>query len=273
MLAKYENCRGFSLGSRPRASDLRLNQASMQTVFLLIRKTTNWEDEKAFFAQLSPSLLPKVEAWNRIFRMPYHMFRQAIRDIALQNHGAIDGVVLADWENIPTGAIVLPSDDDDWFSTDVARRVAETMAAEDEGVLWTQSVLEQPINFMHGMNLRARKIMPWVGPKWLCSTNNYAFRKSASADSLVDHMGASRGFGTSGLRAARIADRLSIHNRTLASITSLGFGKISISGAELRRKADAYRKTYNKPSLPEGLEWTQPYVQCMAELMASLTLR
>ena len=242
----------------------------MHSIYLLIRKTTAWQDESAFHAQLSPAFAPKVEVWNRTFRMPYHLFRHAIRGVAISNHDAMEGVLPATWDDIPDKAIVLPSDDDDWFSPDIASSISRSMAAHHDGVHWTQSVLEVPINRLHRVNLVARRVIPWVGPKWLCATNNYAFRKNSAANDCLAHTRASRQFASGRFDVALIPRRLSLHNRTLASITSLAFERPTISMAELRRKADQYRRLYGRPGLPAGLEWAAPQVRAMRDVMADL---
>jgi hypothetical protein len=142
---------------------------------------------------------------------------------------------------------------------------------DDEGCLWTQSVLEAPINFMHRWNIAARRVIPTIRPKWLCATNNYAFRKTPDSERLVGHMGASKGFASARMRIALLRERLSIHNRTLASITSLAFKKPQISTIHLKWKAAEYNRLYLKPYLPSGLEWTRPYVRRMVELAKELT--
>ena len=241
--------------------------------YLLIRKTVDWRDEAAFFAQLSPEFAPKVETWNETFRTPYHLFRQAIREISIRNHAAVAGLTPASWEQIPDRAIVVPSDDDDWFAPDLAHRIADAFPESDDGIHWTQSVLEVPINGLHRARLAARRIFPWMRPKWLCATNNYAFRKGSAADDSVVHTRASRQFESGKLRVSFVPERLSLHNRTLASITSLAFRKPTISASALRRKADAYRRLYDHPALPEGLGWAAAEIRSMRDVMADLTVR
>lgn len=245
----------------------------MTTVHLLTRKTVDWRDERAFLDQLPKAFAPKVEAWNATFHMPYHLFRQAIREIAIGNHEAIAGAVPATWDAIPVGGIVLPSDDDDWFSPDVASSVASAIDDGIDGIHWTQSVLEVPINLLHRVNLAARRVFPWLKPKWFCATNNYAFRKTDGSADLLSHMLASRRFTSGRMHTAFVPRRLSLHNRTLASITSMAFGEATISRDTLRRKADGYRRLYDRPGMAAGLEWARPNVRAMRELMANVTLR
>jgi hypothetical protein len=242
----------------------------LETVYLFVRKTTDWGNEAVFRAQLDPGFAPKVQTWNNTLSMPYHVFRARLCEIADATHGRSGGTKAYQWRDIPDGAIVLPTDDDDWFAPGVARHIAGAMQRGADGCLWTQSVVEIPINFMHRVNLAARKFIPAIGPKWLCATNNYAFRKKPGSERLIGHMGASKAFASDQMRSARLSERMSIHNRTLASITSLAFTKPTISAHYLRRKAKQYERLYRKPALASGLEWTGPYVRQMAELMREL---
>lgn len=247
--------------------------ATVHTVYFLIRRTTDWKDERAFLAQLSPDFAGKVHAWNETFSMPYHLFRHAIRDIAIANHSAIEGVEPASWDSIPDRAVVLPSDDDDWFSPAVASSMCRGLEDHHVGAVWTQSALEVPINGLHRINLLARRVVPWIKPKWFCATNNYCFRKGLVPDDARAHTHASRYFSSGGSAVAEVRARLSIHNRSLASITSMGFGKPGISRSELRRKADAYRRLYERPALHAELSWAAAELRAMRHVMANLRLR
>jgi len=242
-------------------------------VYLFVRKTLDWQDESAFYSQLSPAFAPKVDAWNRTFRMPYHLFRHAIRMVAIRNHESVVGLTASAWESIPDGAVVVPSDDDDWFAPDLTEWISRRMAHDDYGIHWTQSVLEVPINAMHRARLCARAVFPWMRPKWLCATNSYAIRKTSDVTVAVSHVAASRRFGSGDVCVSFIPQKLSIHNRSLASITSMGFGKPTISTALLRRKADEYRRLYDQPLRAKELEWAKSEVAAMKDVMAELTLR
>jgi hypothetical protein len=242
-------------------------------VLLIVRRTLDWRDERVFLAQLAPSFATKVEVWNATFRTPYHLFRHAIKEIAMRNHNAIEGITQAQWSEIPDGALVLPTDDDDWFAPDVVSCISKCTTGREHGIHWTQSVLEVPINWMHGVNLLARRVCPLLRAKFLCATNNYGVRKDGAADDVLNHMPASRRFGSGTMQLTFIPRRLSLHNRTLASITSMGHGKPTVSASMLRRKADRYRRLYERPNLPRGLEWAAGAIREMREIMADLRLR
>jgi hypothetical protein len=239
--------------------------------YLFVRKTTDWSNEKTFRSQLDPKFAPKVEAWNKVFSIPYHIFRHELVAIASQNHQRLECVKTALWDEIPEGAIVLPTDDDDWFAPHIVEILRESLRNDGRNFLWDQSVLEVPINFLHGVNLAVRKFLPLGGPKWLCATNNYAFTKTASSEKLLSHMRASKAFSCGELELVKIPNRLSLHNRSLASITSMGLGRDNITSRELKRKARAYRWLYSTFNLPQDLHWASPYVKRMAELAEALT--
>jgi hypothetical protein len=239
-------------------------------IHLFVRKTTDWSNEETFRSQLDPAFAPKVETWNKTFSMPYHVFRQELAAIAEWNHSALPCWKTTIWEEVPEGAIVVPTDDDDWFAPAAIECIGSNMGSRDDGCLWRQSVLEVPINFLHRVHLTARKILPFLKPKWLCSTNNYAFIKKSSSINWSNHMQASKAFSSGTLKIADIPRYLSVHNRSLASITSMGLGKNEITPREMRCKAMDYKKLYAKASLPEELSWAQPFVLRMKALMQDL---
>lgn len=88
-------------------------RASSEPLHICIRKTADWGDQAAFWAQLDPGFAPKVQAWNSTFRLPYHEFRRELRAIAQANLAKVQGAVLCTWEEVPEGALVAPVDDDD----------------------------------------------------------------------------------------------------------------------------------------------------------------
>lgn len=68
-----------------------------------------------------------------------------------------------------------------------------------------------------------------------------------------------------------LPQRLSLHNRSLASITSLNYGRPTITPQQLRRRARAYIRLYRRwQSAPADLTWSRPALHRMEVLMARL---
>src|SRR3954469_5233751 len=112
---------------------------------------------------------PAVELWNDVLDLPYHRFRQRVREIALLNLGGVEGAVQSEWDAIPEGALVMPVDDDDWFAPDAALRVAAAAPPEIEAYYWLRSFLEFPYTFRHRLHLIARHTVNYPMP-YTCTT-------------------------------------------------------------------------------------------------------
>ena len=247
-----------------------------EPLHICLRHTVDWSDEAAFLAQLAPAFAPKVEAWNRTFGLPYHKFRQELREIAHSNLEQVKGAVLCSWEEVPTGGLVAPVDDDDWFAPHLVGVIQAAVTAEVLGLHWRQSALEVPINAGHRLRLLLQRIVPGSRPRWLCATNNYVIRKGeVDSRCFFSHVAASRWFQQQPLERIRVLpQRLSLHNRSIASITSLNFGKPSITTLQLRRREHAYNRLYRSwQKLPHELGWSLPSLSRMELLMSRLRER
>lgn len=233
-----------------------------------------WNDRAVFEAQLAPAFRPKVETWNATFDQPFHLFRSRITAIAAANLARVMGATVAESDEIPAGALVLPVDDDDWFSPETAATLQGWLDSDRDAFYWRQNVLEVPINFGHQVFLWRRAWFPGIPPRWRCDTNNYALRKSSDTrELLLDHRRASAWFDDVGRdRVQWLPASLSVTNRTLASKTSLAFGRPRVTRRELVRKYRRYCKLYAAP-LAEELAWSRPYVAEMRRIMNDLELR
>jgi hypothetical protein len=242
-------------------------------IFIWVRRTTDWADEQAFRAQVDPRFLPKVEVWNETFDIPFHLFRQRVREIARLNHSRIDTAVCASWDEIPDGALVAPVDDDDWFAPDLADALDGASDSGTIGYRWISSFVQVPINFAHRLNLIRRRVLR-PPPKHTCTTNNYAMVKGPGAQPLLgSHLAASEWFDRSEVPTVMTVERrLSVMNRTLASQTQMGFEKPSVSRSELLQKLRRYRSLYARQVPPE-LAWCRPYLGMMSELIEQLDVR
>jgi len=223
-----------------------------------VRRTVDWRDEAAVEAQLTDEFRPKYEMWNATFDVPYHVFRQRLKEIAQLNLGRVEGAVVGE---APAAALVVPVDDDDWFAPDVATRLQRACDPAMRGYCWTRFVLEaRPFN-----PLRRRTDHGGFS----CGTNNYAVAPEWR-DLTAGHAKASRHFDAHGGEVKRLAGMLSLQNRNLSSQTVLGWKRPTISRARLLRRFRRYGKLYRR-ALPPELAWAQPYVERMAELMAELS--
>jgi hypothetical protein len=234
--------------------------------------------------------------------MPYNKFTAELARISSQNFKAVRGAEIAEWGDVPEGSVVLPCDDDDWFSPLAASIVFKAMSNEAELALWTQSVLEVPITFLHSTKLFLRGLLPFVKPAWTCSTNNYAVRKSArNYPAFMSHVRASRLFDGNRL-LVKLNGRLSLQNRSLASQTSVaghGIDHLIESGDKLKlkitntridvanvgcprhvpknshrlvRRLEAYKNLYTRYQTESGSElaWSRPYVDAVRNLTLAL---
>jgi hypothetical protein len=242
-------------------------------VRIWVRATLDYDDERAFQAQLRDGFREQVALWDSVFEMPYRVFRSRVREIARENLGSVEGAMVSTWDQIPQGALVLPCDDDDWFSPGIVAVLERELEPGVAAIRWTSSFLEVPINVRHQLGTwRSRVHAP--PPKYLCTTNNYALLASEdSKDLLRRHVQAGRWVSAQPPgRVRTVGARLSLMNRTLGSQTSLGHVGTAISRRTLLRKLARYRRLYAAP-LPASLAWAQPHVDRMGELMEELRLR
>ena len=245
-------------------------------IHIWIRKTQDWADEEGVVAQLADSSM--VPLWNATFNLSYQRFRLRLAEIARLSLDRVDGAVVSEWDEIPDGAIVLPVDDDDWFSPEAALVLEAEAGAEAFGYHWTSPWIEVPIDVGHRLYMVRRSIFPRTPPKWICTTNGYAMVKGpGSREALVNHVEASRRFEAAAARGdgsvKRIEQKLGVANRSLASRTTLlGLRKRQITRVELLRKYRRYLRLYERPLAPD-IEWCRPYVAMMSELMAELEPR
>jgi hypothetical protein len=234
-------------------------------VRIWVRATLDYDDERAFEAQLVDRFREQVALWDSVFVMPYRVFRARVRAIARENLALVERAVCSSWEEIPEGALVLPCDDDDWFRPDVAAVIERELRPGVAGIRWRSSFLEVPINARHQLG-KWRERVHTPQPRYLCTTNNYAlFASEGSKELLSRHVQASRWVAAQPNGSVRfLPERLSLMNRTLASQTSLGHLGRSIGRRRLLRKLARYRRLYERP-LPAELRWAQPHAERMGE--------
>lgn len=245
-------------------------------IYVWIRGTVDWSDEEAFWAQVPDRFRPRAELWNATFRMPFHVFRKRVREIAALNQSRVRDVIYAEWDQIPDGARVVPVDDDDWFSPALAETL-ESKWGTGLGVRWTPRWIGVPADLGHYVYLVRRGLLPFTRPHWTCETNNYAIVKTPDNREMFEHhLAASQWFDGPGReRVTMISDRLSVHNRNLGSQTSLRPTKRrgELTAARLRRRLGRHKLLYRRPRWQRTPQWARPYVAMMAELMDELEPR
>lgn len=239
-------------------------------IHICVRSTVDWSDEAAFRHHLWPAMVPKVATWDATFRLSWREFRVATSAIARSNLAQVAGAVVTPWDEVPDGHLVLPVDDDDWFAPDLLAWLVPADDGQVEGVVWQQAVLEVPINLGHRLFLLRRRLFS-TPPRWYCATNNYAIRKGPLGhEEWGNHTRADARFR--GHPAVPFVPRiLSLHNRSLASATSMGWRKPSVSRHELLAKYRAYLRLYARyQPASDDAAWTVPYVHQMLALMEGL---
>ena len=242
-------------------------------IYICVRRTTEWENEQVFLGQLSDHFRPKVEVWDAMFTMPYHLFRHRIKGIAQLNLSRVKNARCALLDEVPEGSVVVPIDDD-WLSPELGTVLEAEFESDKTGFYWERAFLESP----PGLVVKVGRFVLYTLPRrtrrmWTCSTNNYALVKSD--DMLLplrNHVVASAYFNEEPKKVKRITRHLSLMNRTLASQTSMGWKGPTVTKRELATKFHRYRKLYLGFEHPE-LAWARPYVKMMANLMAELGLK
>jgi hypothetical protein len=239
-------------------------------IYFVVRQTTDWGNEAVVRGQIPDGFRSAVGLWDATFLTPYHVFRQDLKRIAGLSLSRVPGAVVAPRAEVPAGAIVVPTDDDDWFAPGLAAALDAAADGGRSGYFWPSAFLEVPISLGHRLGLIRRALFPRTPPKWLCTTNNYAVAMSPALAPLIDsHIEASRWFVAHPGGVKRLGGRLSVMNRTLASRTS--FRSVRTQ-KDLLRKLRRYRALYREP-LPPDLAWCEPYVAMMRELMDALRCR
>jgi len=243
-------------------------------LYIVVRKTTDWTNEVAVRAQLPSGFEPLVDLWNDTFEMPYHFFRQQLKDIARDNLAQVEGAVSTTLEKVPSGALIAPIDDDDWFSPDMARIVASSRENGYRGYRWPSRFLEVPPNFDQWLGAWRRWLIPSTPLTWLCTTNNHVVEKISEADRIIgSHVEATRWFVANEPLVKVLDVPLSVQNRNIASQTALLFKSgTMMTRSKLLRRRRQYRGLYRK--LPRGLpEWSRLWIARMAGLMETLEPR
>lgn len=240
-------------------------------IYAFVRQTLDWRDEALFWRQLPDRMRPAVELWNATFRMPFHVFRGEVKAIAEANWASLPGVTFLPFDEIPERELVLPTDDDDWFSPRVGPSLEGARSAGVFGYRWPIYHLEVPLTLRHQFGTWRRRMLPRTAPRYAtcCGTNGYATTNGRLEKKLLySHVAASLWFMANPALVRALEHPLAIANRTLASCTQF-VQRGQFDDARLLEKHRRYRLLYEAPLAPE-FSWAQPHVASMRDLMANL---
>lgn len=241
-------------------------------IHVCVRSTLDWRDRDLVEARILPEFRLKLEAWNATFNMPYHRFRQRVREVAALNLSRVEGAVHSAIEDVPPGDLIVPVDDDDWFAPDLVNRLRREHEPRARCYLWSRDVIELPRRIRSSLQRLARSL----GRKgrFICGTNNYAVVSEPALVPLArNHVKASQHFDRRPADIKRVSGTLAIQNRTLASQTVLAWHRPSIRRQELVTLLRRYRGLYGARAVRPELSWAKPYVDMMAELMREIHVR
>jgi len=244
----------------------------VELLHICVRRTLPWHDEAAVAAALVPELRPRVEVWNATFNLRYAAFRLRLTQIARDNLARIENAKLTRLEEAPPGSLVVPVDDDDWFSPEIGSRLLAERDSSLQGYHWNPYILEAP---------RHRRRWPWARgrlaadtSRYTCGSNNHAIRNLPELTAeILSHVTASRHFDANPRRVKRIDASLSLQNRNLGSRSTLHWIAPELTRGGLIQTFRRYRTLYDRLRLPREFVWAKPSVLAMAELMRELRLR
>ena len=240
-------------------------------IHVCVRRTLEWSDEALVAERLRPDFRAKFDTWNATFDLPYAAFRQRLKEIAQLNLSRVESAALTLLEEVPPGELIIPVDDDDWFAPNVAHEIRRASEPGRVGYHWMRQVIS-PSRRRRKFRIRLRRKK--LGGRYSCATNNYAVVNTPELAPLtLNHKGASEYFDAHPTQVARIPKTLAIQNRNVASQTALAWRRPRIARDELIEVFHRYRDIYATWKLRPELNWAQPCVDRMAELMEEIRIR
>lgn len=273
----------------------------IHSIYLYLRSDVDWRslDESTFLRQeaLNKSVRPMslevkmrlyeaIQIWNQTFAMSYFEYRQRLREIAwdtwLKIEG-LDGIIRnrhgAIGSCLPSGTILLPVDEDDWFSPQAANTLKAAFSEEIDIYSWNDAAF-RPVAMQnypdHSLPLLRLRNRVQEGEY---ATNGYAVHlldqkviNTAWHNDLLMHHTAVKGIvDTRQLVSRHLADTLSLEHKSLASCSNMRW----IYSVEdlIRNRSDLVRPV---SIVPTPLSWAEAPLQdtCKLnrELMASLRI-
>ena len=193
----------------------------------------------------------QVGFWNDVFKMPYHIFRHRLQQLAERNLNDLGLPVVKDIKQALTHTVVIPVDDDDWFSPDLNAVVRREFDLTMPVLTWKCHFLTED-----GASIDNR---------FLCCTNSYAVNTKAGTPEVIpciyDHTFADKTFRP---KYKCVDWKLGATNRTLASAVILRDIK---SADELVQRLAKYRQNTQLPG-----EWFDGYLQEVINLYNELAM-
>jgi hypothetical protein len=235
-------------------------------IHICVRTTLDWRDEALVRAKILPRFRAKFDTWNATLTMPYHVYRQRVKEIAELSLSRVEGAQRSRLDEVPMGHLMVPVDDDDWFAPDLAVRLSGEQTAGKTCFLWRQMVIERP----HPIRKTYLRLAALVGrgDRVICKTNTYAFVNAAKMrDVALSHEVASTHFLAHPADVRRIPAALAVQNRHLGSQTALRHRRPTVDPERLVELLAEHQARYSSWRLPRDLQWARPYVDSMAELL------
>jgi hypothetical protein len=253
----------------------------VEPLHICVRRTLPWHDEAAVEAGLEPEMRGRVELWNATFELSYAAFRHRLTLIARENWSRVEQARITPRSQIPPGALLVPVDDDDWFSPELGRRLLAEQEPSLHGYHWNRYILESP---------RHARRWPWARPRratdtsrYTCGSNNYAIRNLPELEPAIpSHVTASRIFDAGPRRVKHVNASLSVQCRNLASRSALGAGRLwatasagppPLARETLLENLRRQRALYARLRLPSEVAWAEPSALAMGELLGELRPR
>jgi hypothetical protein len=255
-------------------------------VSIIVRSSPDYQkirDKNCFRNQLSEPYKPKLElelllnnnifdVWNKFFSIDFFSYRKSIVEIAKDNLKNTDCKILKEyteycrWYKYDTeDSILVPVDDDDWFSPQL-KDIANHFDDQTDVVVWPEVVFYSTTN--HYCN---------ISKNYKFGSNNWAVKKSflkkldaKTARHLVllshKHTENFMKYNVSENRIKKLNNFYSVHIKHLGGLNFLK-NLIQLNNFETDIKKIYLDKIYlNKSYFNKELEWTDPFVNKVFEL-------
>ncbi len=191
-------------------------------IILGVRSMSDWQDGQNLLTAPWDGWEDRLQWWDEVFEMPYHVYRYGLQIIARKNWARISGldsiVSVRSWQpELFHDAVVIPIDDDDWLAPQICHVIRNQIQADTTAISWQSDRIECPHRYVKNT----------CGDANFYITNGYALTPNYRdivgdeqfKDSLLWHV-----------RAADHAKEQSRHldavlgaaPRTWASVTTLG---------------------------------------------------